>query len=106
MGHPTKTGVKAALLNTQKQTEGGCQIEDTKKYDPNERTDKTPEKDLHKTEINNLPDTEFKALVIRMLRELTEYGHNIKEEIKVTLSEIRKIHTEPSVEGKKWDSNQ
>ena len=35
-------GVKAALLNTQKQTQGGCQIEETKKYGPNERGEQNP----------------------------------------------------------------
>ena len=43
--------------------------------------------------ITNLSDAEFKTLVIRMLKELTEYDNKIKknqEEIKVTLSEIKK----------------
>ena len=51
---------------------------------------KTPEKELNDMEIVNLPDEEFKTLVIRMLRELTEYGNNIKEEMKATLSDIKK----------------
>ena len=38
----------------------------------------------------NLSDAEFKTLVIRMLKELTDYGNNIKEGMKVTLSEIKK----------------
>ena len=33
---------------------------------------KTPEKEVSKTEIANLSDTEFKIPVIGMLRELTE----------------------------------
>ena len=33
---------------------------------------KTPEKELNKTEISNLSDTEFKTLVIRILKELSE----------------------------------
>ena len=37
-------GVKAALPNTQKQTPGGCQIEETKKHGPNERTEQNPTK--------------------------------------------------------------
>ena len=41
-------------------------------------------------EITNLSDAELKTLVIRMLKELIEYGNNIKEEMKVTLSEIKK----------------
>ena len=51
---------------------------------------KTSEKELSKEEIANLSDVEYKTLVIRMLRELIEYGKNIKEEMKVTLSEIKK----------------
>ena len=51
---------------------------------------KSPEKELNKTEIANLSDGEFKTLVIRVLKELLEYGNNIKEEMKVTLSEIKK----------------
>ena len=49
---------------------------------------KTPEKELNEMEITNLSDAEFKTLVIRMLKELTEYGKNIREEMKVILSEI------------------
>ena len=41
-------------------------------------------------EIANLSDAEFKTLVIRMLREIIEYGKNIREEIEATLSEIQK----------------
>ena len=54
---------------------------------------KTPQKDLDKMEIRNLSDAEFKALVIRMLKELTGYINSIKmtqAEMKVTLSEIKK----------------
>ena len=47
---------------------------------------KTLRKELSKAEIINLSDAEFKTLVIRMLRELTEYGNSIKE-MKSTLSE-------------------
>ena len=39
---------------------------------------KTPEKELNKMEISNLSDTEFKTLVIRMLKELTGYFNSIK----------------------------
>ena len=50
--------------------------------------------------ISNLPDAEFKTLVIRMLKELTEYGNNIKEEMKATLSEIKKNPHGTNSEGK------
>ena len=61
---------------------------------------KTPEKELNKMEITNLSDAESKTLVIRMLKELTEYGNNIKEEIKVSLTEINKILQGINSEGK------
>ena len=51
---------------------------------------KTPEKELNKMKIANLSDAEFKTLVIRMLRELFEYGKNIREEMKATLSEMKR----------------
>ena len=41
---------------------------------------KAPEKiQLSNEEIANLSDAEFKTLVIRMLRELVEYGHKLDE---------------------------
>ena len=54
---------------------------------------KTPKKEKNETEITNLSDAEFKTPVIRMLKELTGYGNNIKktqEDMKFTLSEIKK----------------
>ena len=41
-------------------------------------------------EIANLSDAKFKTLVIRMLRDLIGYGKCIREEMKATLSEIKK----------------
>ena len=90
-------GVKEALPNAQKQTWGGCQIEETKKYGPNERTEQSlrtkQNGKLNKIEKTNPRDAESKTLVIRTLIELTKYGNNMKktqEEMKVTLSEIKK----------------
>ena len=51
-------------------------------------------------EIANLSYGEFKTLVIRMLRELTEHGKSIREEMKATLSEIKKIPQGTNSEGK------
>ena len=65
-----RQGVKAALPNTQKQTQGGCQIEETKKYGPNVRIEQIPEKELREIKIASLSDAEFKTLVIRMSKEL------------------------------------
>ena len=53
---------------------------------------KTPEKQLNKTEISNPSDTEFKTLVIRMLKELSEDLSSIKKiqsETKDSLVEIK-----------------
>ena len=41
---------------------------------------KTPEKELNKMEISNRSDAEFKTLVIRMLKELSEDLNSIKKE--------------------------
>ena len=49
---------------------------------------KTPERELS-DEIANLSDGEFKALVIKMLTELTELGGKMKEHMKDTQSEIK-----------------
>ena len=49
---------------------------------------KTPEKELNEMELNNLSDAEFKTLVIRMLKELSEDLTSIKKiqsEMKFTL---------------------
>ena len=53
---------------------------------------KTPERELNKREISNLSDAEFKALVIRRLKELSEDLNRIKKiqsEMKDTLIEIK-----------------
>ena len=44
IGHATKTEEKATLPNTKKQTQGGCQDEETKKYGPNKRIDQNSRK--------------------------------------------------------------
>ena len=61
---------------------------------------KTPEKELNEIEVANLSDAEFKTLVIRMLRDLLQHGNNIKEEMKVALSEIKKTPRGTNSEGK------
>ena len=45
---------------------------------------KTPEEELSNEEIDNLSDEEFKTLVIRVLTEMIEYGHKIKENVQGT----------------------
>ena len=67
---------------------------------------KTPRKELSDEEIDNLSDAEFKTLVIRLLTEMTEYGHKIKEEMKVMQSEIRKYTGNQQRRERNQDSNQ
>ena len=76
---------------------------ETKKYDPNERTDQSSRKkiQLSDEEIANLSGTEFKALVIRMLTEMVELGHKMKGEMKATQSEIKQNIRDPTVTGRK-----
>ena len=53
---------------------------------------KLQKKRLNEMEINNLSDTKFKTLVIKMLRELNEDFNSIKKiqsEMKDTLIEIK-----------------
>ena len=64
---------------------------------------KTLEKELNKMKISNLSDAEFKTLVIRIQRiHWTLQQHKKTQvEIKVTLSKIRKMYTESTVEWMK-----
>ena len=58
----------------------------------NKRTEQTLKKELNKREISNLPDAEFKTLVIRMIKEFSENFRSIKKiqsEMKDTLTEIK-----------------
>ena len=41
---------------------------------------KTPGKELNKVEVSNLSDAEFKILVIRMFKELSEDLNSIKKD--------------------------
>ena len=50
---------------------------------------KTPERELSDEQIANLSDGELKALVIKMLTELTELGRKMKGQMKTTQSEIK-----------------
>ena len=50
---------------------------------------KTLERELSDEEIANPSDGEFKALVIKMHTELTEFGRKMKEQMKDTQNEIK-----------------
>ena len=89
-----RQGIIAALPITQKQTQGGCQNEETKNTAQIKEQIKTPEKELNEIEISNLSDAEFKTLVIRMPKELSGDLNNIKKiqsEMKDSLIEIKQF---------------
>ena len=65
-----------------------------------EEQTKTPEKELSNKEKANLSNAEFKTLVIRILREIIEYSHKIKEEVKATQSEVKRNIQGTNSEGK------
>ena len=60
---------------------------------------KSPKIELSNEEIANLSDAQFKTLVIRMLKEMVEFVHKIKEKVKVMQSEIKKNTQGTNSEG-------
>ena len=62
---------------------------------------KAPEKiQLSNEEIDNLSDTQFKTLVIRMLTELVEFGHKLDEKMKTMLRETKENVQGTNSDGK------
>ena len=62
---------------------------------------KAPEKtQLSDKEIANLSDAPFKTLVIRMLRELVEFGHKLDEKMKAMLRETKEDVQGTNSDGK------
>ena len=61
---------------------------------------KAPKTELSDKEIANLPDAEFKTLVIRRLTEMIECSHKTNEEVKAIQSEIKQNTQGTNSEGK------
>ena len=61
---------------------------------------KTLEKELSDKEIADLSDAEFKTMVSKILTEMTEFGHQTKEEMKAMQSEIKENIQGINSEGK------
>ena len=76
LGHATKTG-KLYLIDRNKHREA-AKVRRQRNMAQMKEHIKTPEKELNKMEISNLSDAEFKTLVIRMLKELSEDLNSIK----------------------------
>ena len=63
---------------------------------------KAPEKiQLSNEDLANLPDAQFKTLVIKMLTELVEFGHKLDEKMKPMLRE-----TKENVQGTNSDAKE
>ena len=54
----------------QKQTQRGRQNEETEKFIPYEKQNKATARDLSKIDTSNMPDREFKTIIIRILTGL------------------------------------
>ena len=78
-----RQGVIAALRNAQKQTQGGCQKEETQEHGPNERTD---QKSRKVTKQNGDKQS------IRCRAQNT--GYKDAEELSEDLNSIKKIQSE------------
>ena len=61
---------------------------------------KAPKIELSDGEMDNLSYSQFKTLEIRMLTELSEYGHKIEEKVKAMQSERKKNIQGTNTEGK------
>ena len=55
---------------------------------------------LSNKEIANLPDAQFKTLVVRMLTKMVEYGRKIEEKVKAMKSEIKENVQGTNSDGK------
>ena len=72
LGHTTKTQEsKQPYLMHRKEHRKAAKTRRQKKHGMKEQI-KTPEKEISKMKISNLSDAEFKTLVIKMLKELSE----------------------------------
>ena len=61
---------------------------------------KAPEKiQLSKEEIANISESQFKTLVIRMLKEMVEYSCKIEGKVKAMKSEIKGTNSEGKETG-------
>ena len=56
--------------------------------------EKSPEKELNEIEASNLPDIDFKTMIIRMLKELSEHFNKEIASIKKEIELIKKNQSE------------
>lgn len=63
------------LSSAQEETQGVKKSEETGKYSPNKRKDKTPGIDFNEMEIRDLPDKKLKIMVINLLTKIRRTMH-------------------------------
>ena len=92
IGHTTKRESKQLYLIHRNKHRGADKTRKQRNMAQMKGPIKTPEKELNKMEISNLSGAEFKTLIIRMLKELSEDLNSIKKvqsETKDTLIGIK-----------------
>ena len=72
LGHTTETESKQLYLTHRNKHREAAKTRRKRNMVQMKEQIKTPEKELSEMEISNLSDTEFKTVVIRMVRELSE----------------------------------
>ena len=77
LGHTTKTQSKQLYLIHRHKYREAAKIRRQKNMALIKEQNKIPETELNKMEISNLSDEKFKTLVIRMLKELSEYFNSM-----------------------------
>ena len=67
-------------------------------FQTNKKQDKTPEKELHETEVSCLLDEEFKVTVMKMLiqlcrqmKELSQKFSNLNKDLKILRKDIAEL---------------
>ena len=63
------------LSSAQEETQGVKKSEESGKYSPNKRKDKTPGIDFNEMEICDLPDKKLKIMVINLLTKIRRTMH-------------------------------
>ena len=59
-----------------------------------EGQDKTPEKQLNEMEIDNLPEKEFRIMIVKMVQDLGKTMEKMQEMFVKDLEELKNIQTE------------
>ena len=67
------------LSSAQEETQGVKKSEESGKYSPNKRKDKTPGIDFNEMEICDLPDKKLKIMVINLLTKIRRTMHKKRE---------------------------